>query len=229
MDVFDQVTKFANTASTNVNDSIRENLTSTSDQVLDVVLDTNRRIVDLAVSTADRISAQIDLEVPFADRLPTPSVAGDRYLDFVEQAVSLNRDMTQRVVEMLQAAERTDVDRATLGRGDVDDRKPRLARVVEHRLLLARLPLDEGGERGGVVDIARRRVVVAVAPADDREHGDDGGARPPLPTRPPRSVASHAATIGESCLPSCPRSGNPRIHARDFMHQRCFSRDAWYS
>ena len=107
MDVFDQVTKFANTASTNVNDSIRENLTSTSDQVLDVVLDTNRRIVDLAVSTADRISAQIDLEVPFADRLPTPSVAGERYLDFVEQAVSLNRDMTQRVVEMLQAAERT--------------------------------------------------------------------------------------------------------------------------
>ena len=107
MDVFDQVTKFANTASTNVNDSIRENLTSTSDQVLDVVLDTNRRIVDLAVSTADRISAQIDLEVPFADRLPTPSAAGERYLDFVEQAVSLNRDMTQRVVEMLQSAEST--------------------------------------------------------------------------------------------------------------------------
>lgn len=110
MDVFDQVTKFANTASTNVNDSIRENLTSTSDQVLDVVLDTNRRIVDLAVSTADRISAQVDLEVPFADRLPTPSAAGERYLEFVEQAVSLNREMTQRVVEMLQAAERTGVD-----------------------------------------------------------------------------------------------------------------------
>ena len=110
MEMFDQVTKFANTASTNVNDSIRENLTSTSDQVLDVVLDTNRRIVDLAVSTADRISAQIDLEVPFADRLPTPSAAGERYLDFVEQAVSLNREMTQRVVEMLQAAERTGVD-----------------------------------------------------------------------------------------------------------------------
>jgi cell division septation protein DedD len=103
MDVFDQVTKFANTASTNVNDSIRENLTSTSDQVLDVVLDTNRRIVDLAVSTADRISAQIDLEVPFADRLPTPTAAGERYLEFVEQAVSLNREMTERVVEMLQA------------------------------------------------------------------------------------------------------------------------------
>jgi hypothetical protein len=110
MDVFDQVTKFANTASTNVNDSIRENLTSTSDQVLDVVLDTNRRIVDLAVSTADRISAQIDLDVPFADRLPTPSAAGERYLDFVEQVVSLNREMTQRVVEMLEAAERTGAD-----------------------------------------------------------------------------------------------------------------------
>lgn len=105
MDMFDQVTKFANTASTNVNDSIRENLTSTTDQVLDVVLDTNRRIVDLAISTADRVSSQIDLDVPFADRLPTPSVVGERYLDFVEQAVSLNREMTQRVVEMLQAAE----------------------------------------------------------------------------------------------------------------------------
>ena len=113
MDVFDQVTKFANTTSTNVNDSIRENLTSTNEQVLDVVLDTNRRIVDLAVSTADRISEQIDLEVPFADRLPTPSAAGERYLDFVEQAVSLNREMTQRVVEMLQADEATTVKEAT--------------------------------------------------------------------------------------------------------------------
>ena len=110
MDVFDQITKFANTTSTNVNDSIRENLTSTSDQVLDVVLDTNRRMVDLAVSTVDRITAQIDVELPFADRLPTPSAAGERYLDFVEQAVSLNREMTQRVVEMLEAAERRAVD-----------------------------------------------------------------------------------------------------------------------
>ena len=113
MDVFDQVTKFANTTSTNVNDSIRENLTSTNEQVLDVVLDTNRRIVDLAVSTADRISVQIDLEVPFADRLPTPSAAGERYLDCVAQAVALKREMPQRVDEMHQADEATPAKEAT--------------------------------------------------------------------------------------------------------------------
>ena len=106
--MFEHITKFANEASTSVTDAINDNniserFTTTSDQVLDAVLDTNRRIVDFAVTTADRVADQIKVELPFADNFPTPTVAGERYLEFVERAVSLNRDMNQRVVEMIKA------------------------------------------------------------------------------------------------------------------------------
>ena len=104
--MFEQITKFANEASTNVTDALSENserFTTTSNQVLDAVLDVNRRIVDAAVTTADRINEQVKLDLPFVDRLPTPTVAGERYLEFVERAVSLNRDFNQRVVEMITA------------------------------------------------------------------------------------------------------------------------------
>ncbi len=106
--MFEQITKFANEASTGVTDAINDNniserFTTTSDQVLDAVLDTNRRIVDFAVTTADRVADQIKVELPFADSLPTPTVAGERYLEFVERAVSLNRDMNHRVAEMIKA------------------------------------------------------------------------------------------------------------------------------
>jgi len=105
--MFEQITKFANETSTSVTDAINdtdisERFTTTSDQVLDAVLDTNRRVVDFAVTTADRINEQIKLDVPFADSFPTPTVAGERYLEFVERAVSLNRDMNQRVAEMIK-------------------------------------------------------------------------------------------------------------------------------
>jgi hypothetical protein len=56
----------------------------------------------MAVTTADRVAEQINVELPFADRFPTPTVAGERYLEFVERAVSLNRDMNQRVAEMIK-------------------------------------------------------------------------------------------------------------------------------
>jgi len=114
--MFEQITKFANEATTTINDSvtdaindtnITDRFTTTSDRVLDAVLDTNRRIVDAAVTTADRVAeqfrSQVTVELPFADRFPTPTVAGKRYLDFVERAVSLNRDMNQRVVDMITA------------------------------------------------------------------------------------------------------------------------------
>jgi hypothetical protein len=106
--MFEQITKFANEATTTLTDAINDNdvserFTTTSDQVLDAVLDANRRIVDMAVTTADRVSEQFNVDLPFSDRLPTPSEAGERYLEFVERAVSLNRDMNQRVAEMIKA------------------------------------------------------------------------------------------------------------------------------
>jgi hypothetical protein len=104
--MFEQITKFANEANTSVTDVLQENsdrFTTTSNQVLDTVLDVNRRIVDAAVTTADRINEQVKVDLPFADRLPTPAAAGERYLDFVERAVSLNRDMNQRIVDMIKA------------------------------------------------------------------------------------------------------------------------------
>jgi len=106
--MFEQITKFANEATTSVTDAINdsnvtERFTTTSDQVLDTVLDTNRRIVDFAVTTADRVGDQIKVELPFADSFPTPAAAGERYLEFVERAVSINREMNQRIVEMIKA------------------------------------------------------------------------------------------------------------------------------
>jgi hypothetical protein len=117
--MFEQITKFANETTDNVsrtvsdiNDTITksvkdtdvsERFTTVSDQVLDAVLDANRRIVDMAVTTVDRVAEQFNVELPFTDRLPTASVAGERYLEFVERAVSLNRDMNQRVAEMITA------------------------------------------------------------------------------------------------------------------------------
>ena len=106
--MFEQINKFANEATTGVTDAINdsnisERFTTTSDEVLDAVLDTNRRIVDFAVTTADRVADQVKFEVPFADSLPTPTVAGERYLEFVERAVSINRDMNHRVAEMIKA------------------------------------------------------------------------------------------------------------------------------
>jgi hypothetical protein len=119
--MFEQITKFANeatdTITTTVSDAINDNdiadrFTTTSDQILDAVLDVNRRIVDVAVTTADRIVEQINVDLPLGDRFPTPTVAGERYLDFVERAVSLNRDMNQRVAEMIKA----DTTRAASGK-----------------------------------------------------------------------------------------------------------------
>ncbi len=110
--MFEQITKFANEATDNltgsVTDAIKDNniserFTTTSDQVLDAVLDANRRIVEISVTTADRIVEQLNVELPFGDRFPTPTVAGERYLEFVERAVSLNRDMNQRVADMIKA------------------------------------------------------------------------------------------------------------------------------
>jgi len=106
--MFEQITKFANEATTSVTEAINDNniserFTTTSDQVLDAVLDTNRRMVDFAVTTADRVNDQIGFELPFADSFPTPTVAGERYLEFVERAVSINRDMNQRIAEMITA------------------------------------------------------------------------------------------------------------------------------
>ena len=106
--MFEQVTKFANEATDTVTDAINDNriserFTTTSDQILYAVLDANRSIVDVAVTTADRVAEQINVELPFTDRFPTPTVAGERYLEFVERAVSLNRDMNQRVAEMIKA------------------------------------------------------------------------------------------------------------------------------
>ncbi len=82
--MFEQVTKFANEATTNITDTVSdaidgnkigERFTTTSDQVLDAVLDTNRRIVDFAVTTADRVGEQVNVELPFADSLLTPAAA----------------------------------------------------------------------------------------------------------------------------------------------------------
>jgi hypothetical protein len=99
-------------------DTATANYTSTNDKVLDAVVDANRKAVDFAVKTVDAITNAVDVpampkmpvEMPFVDRFempelpefPTPAEAGKRYISFVERAADLNRDLSERVVDMLK-------------------------------------------------------------------------------------------------------------------------------
>lgn len=71
-------------------------------QVLDTVVKTNKNVVDFAVKAAERFPTfELPSELPVA--IPTPAEAGERYIDFVERAVSMNRDLNDRIVAMLPA------------------------------------------------------------------------------------------------------------------------------
>ncbi len=86
----------------NLTEKFTDRIETTNERVLDLVVDTNRRIVDAAVATAERVAETFPVELPFADRLPTPAENGQRYLDFVERAVAVNREFNQRVVTMIK-------------------------------------------------------------------------------------------------------------------------------
>ena len=98
----DQIQKFTKTAT--------DNYTETNDRILDAVVETNRKVVDFAVKTADQVVDQLDQidqvrELKFADNVPTPAETGERYLDFVDSAVQLNREFTERFITNLLADE----------------------------------------------------------------------------------------------------------------------------
>lgn len=83
-------------------DTATKTFVDTNERVLDTVVSVNRRIVDTAVrmnqNIADRASK---IELPMSDKLPTAAETGARYIDVVERAVSINRDVTARVVAQL--------------------------------------------------------------------------------------------------------------------------------
>ena len=78
-------------------DTATKTYVDANERMLDTVVDVNRRIVDTVVKVADRSP---NVELPVVD-FPTPAEAGARYIDFVERAVSVNRDFTSRVVSAL--------------------------------------------------------------------------------------------------------------------------------
>lgn len=79
-------------------DTASKTFVDANTRVLDTVVSVNRRIVDTAVEIAERAPK---VELPMADKLPTPAETGARYIDFVERAVSVNRDFTAKVVAQL--------------------------------------------------------------------------------------------------------------------------------
>lgn len=88
-----------------VTKSMTDGYTETNERVLDAVVENNRKAVEFAVKTADQVNEQFDrielpFEVPFSDRVPTPSEAGDRYLELVERVVDMNRDYSERLVKL---------------------------------------------------------------------------------------------------------------------------------
>jgi hypothetical protein len=111
-------------ASTTLADAIENN----SERVFDAVIDANRRIVEFAVSASDKLTDRLSevlperfpVELPFSDKLPTfgttvptAAVTGERYLEFVERAVSVNREFNDRIVSMLKSDVSATVERVT--------------------------------------------------------------------------------------------------------------------
>ena len=93
----DQLVKFTKTAT--------ENYTEASDKMLDAVVENNKKAVDFMVKSADQFAEQLPefpVELSWADQVPTPAELGDRYIDFVERAVELNREFTDRLISSLQ-------------------------------------------------------------------------------------------------------------------------------
>ncbi|MEM9747858.1 MAG: hypothetical protein AAF945_14270 [Actinomycetota bacterium] len=79
-----------------------ENATDANTRIVDTVVDWNEKAVDATVKFADRVEAPF--AVPFADQLPTAQEAGKRYMEFVQRAADVNREVQNRVVELLPAA-----------------------------------------------------------------------------------------------------------------------------
>ena len=79
-------------------DTATKTIVDVNELMLDTVVSVNRRIVDTAVEVADRAPK---MELPMTDKFPTPAETGARYIDFVERAVSVNRDFTAKVVAQL--------------------------------------------------------------------------------------------------------------------------------
>lgn len=125
----DQINDFTSTAA--------ENFTTTSDRVLDAILDGNRQAVDTVVKTADQVIEQLP-EMPWADDLPTPTAVGTSYLDFVERAVEANRDFNLRVAEMLTTDPTVAVkdagDKATKAAKDASDKATQAAKDAGDRV-----------------------------------------------------------------------------------------------
>ncbi len=85
-----------------------DNYTEASDKFLDAVVENNKKAVDFAVKTADQMSEQLPelpVDLPWADQVPTAAELGARYIDFVERAVELNREFTDRVLKTIQFEE----------------------------------------------------------------------------------------------------------------------------
>ena len=93
--------------------ALADKVEAANERLLDFVVDANRRLADLAVTSADRAAEVLPVALPFADRLPTPAESAERYIDFVERAVAVNREFNQRVLAMLTVDAPAAVDTVT--------------------------------------------------------------------------------------------------------------------
>ncbi len=99
------MTKFTDTLTETITDQVQIATTAinvANTRMLDTVVEANRTAVGFAVKSAERLPA-LDLPVEMPVEFPTPAEAGERYIDFVERAVSMNRELNERVIKMLPA------------------------------------------------------------------------------------------------------------------------------
>ncbi|BAN03981.1 hypothetical protein [Ilumatobacter coccineus] len=93
--------KFTDTLASQIQSATTQMVSTVNDanaRMIDSVVDANRTAIDFAVKSADRLPS-VELPVP----VPTPAEAGKRYIDFVERAADMNRDLNARVIDMLPA------------------------------------------------------------------------------------------------------------------------------
>lgn len=184
----EQFTTFATTATTTLADGIE----TANVRALDAVVDANRRFVEFAVTTTDRIAEQIKFDLPFADRLPTlptPAENGERYLDFVERAVAVNREFNERIVTMLKVDAPAAAERFAANASNVADAATdKVTETVNDAVAAVKAPAKTAATRTAPVRKAATKRAAATKTTAARK------TTAAKKTAPARKTASKAAS-----------------------------------
>jgi len=80
--------------------AVLDRVTDVQTRLLDNIESVQERLVSAQERVADVVTPRIaDVEVPFADRLPTAAEMVDNYFSFVTKATKMNKRFAEKVVD----------------------------------------------------------------------------------------------------------------------------------